>query len=141
METALRFFKYEWSYRDFTIKVFATPFPYQKSVPLNQDICIDLTSSEVLINQASLYLSINGYDITQACSVFPISNGFRMIYHPLMNWYYNETKTIVVRAADVRGMYMPDYIYNFYTVRKRISSSINYVINKLSNQIDWGDLK
>ncbi|MEW6618421.1 MAG: Ig-like domain-containing protein [bacterium] len=78
------------------------PAPAAIDVPVDTNIIVSVCDDESGVVRENILLKVNNSTIT-TMSVFPILNGFTLIYDPIKNFNYGEEVLIYIKVEDKAG--------------------------------------
>jgi hypothetical protein len=137
-----KFFNFRWQHNDSTVYVDSTaPRIFQKEVGIRPTIVIDLKDKQFGVDPASIELYLEGFDITSAATISAITDGYRIVYVPTIDFAHDQTVSLLVRVANIHGFYTPDYSYFFITKRKRLYELVVEAVKEIAEEVDWDDVK
>lgn len=99
------------------------PAPGAKNVPVTTTISFHLKDTKSGIDPTSIYMELNGQDVSADLSTAGNPLDTAVVYDPPMDLSYSSTYIVTVTARDVAGNALAPITWRFYTVRD--ASSVN----------------
>ncbi len=117
------------------------PKIFSKEVNRGTSIIVDVVDSLFGVDYSSIVMIVNGYDVTNLSTISPINGGFRVHYKPSIGFYWNAEVSVVIKAANNNGVYMPDYQYWFMIESRKLNTMIEEAVHRIAEKVDWSQLE